>query len=151
MSKRCQFRKRNGEKCSADVQSGKDVCVFHDPERTEDGGRARRAGGLSHTRVAAVLAAETPDHPLRSTKEVSDLLAESINQLRRGQLDPKVANAVGYLASVLLRSLGQGRIEERLAQLERILGKAETTGGVFEFRSTTEIANERQDSTASVD
>jgi hypothetical protein len=151
MARNCRFRKQNGQRCGADPQSGKDLCVFHDPARASEGHRARRAGGLRRTRVAAVLAPETPDHPPRSTKEVSDLLAESINHLRKGQLDPKVANAVGYLASVLLRSLEQGRIEERLAQLERIIGKTEPTGGVFEFRSTTEIANARQDSTAAVD
>ena len=38
--------------------------------------------------------------------------------LRRGQLDPRVANAMGYLTSVLLRSLEQGPIEERLAKIE---------------------------------
>ena len=151
MANKCHFRKKNGARCGANAQPGNGLCVFHDPARAPEGYRARRAGGLSRTRVAAVLAPETPDHPLGGTKEVSDLLAESINQLRRGQLDPKVANAVGYLASVLLRALEQGRIEERLAQLERIIGKAETTGGVFEFRSTTETANERQNSTPAID
>jgi hypothetical protein len=48
-------------------------------------------------------------------------LSDSINRLRRGQLDPRVANAMGYLTSVLLRSLEQGPIEERLAKIEATL------------------------------
>jgi hypothetical protein len=71
--------------------------------------------------VAVVLPAGTPDHPLGNTTDVSQLLADSINQLRRGQLDPRVANAMGYLTSVLLRSLEQGPVEERLAKIEATL------------------------------
>src|SRR5215472_15948448 len=97
MTKTCQARKKNGDRCSADAQSGKDVCVFHDPGKAGDGRRARQAGGISRSRVAAVLSVDSPDHPLEDTRDVSKLLAQSINQLRRGLLDPKVANAVGYL------------------------------------------------------
>jgi len=41
-----------------------------------------------------VLPADTPDHPLNNTKEVSAFLADSINQRRRGELDPRVANGM---------------------------------------------------------
>src|SRR5438445_4817103 len=98
MAKKCQSRKKNGESCGADPQSGKGLCVFHDPAKAEDGRRARQAGGINRSRVATVLPPETPDDPLRSTTDVSTLLSESINQVQRGQLDPRMANAVGYLA-----------------------------------------------------
>ena len=42
--------------------------------------------------------------------------------MRRGQLDPRVANAEGYLASILLNALDQGPVEERLSRLEATLG-----------------------------
>ena len=72
--------------------------------------------------MATVLPPETPDNPLRSTTDVSTLLSESINQVRRGQLEPRVANAVGYLASILLNALDQGLVEERLSRVEATLG-----------------------------
>jgi hypothetical protein len=121
MVKKCEFRKKNGERCGADAQTGKNLCVFHDPARASEGRRARRAGGIIRSRLATVLPADTPDHPLGNTTDVSALLSDSINQLRRGQLDPRVANAMGYLTSVLLRSLEQGPIEERLAKIEATL------------------------------
>lgn len=68
-----------------------------------------------------MLPSDTPDHPLGNTKDVAAFLADSINQLRRGQLDPRVANAMGYLASIHLRALEQGPVEERLAKIEAIL------------------------------
>jgi hypothetical protein len=70
------------------------------------------------------------------------LLADSINRLRRGQLDPRVANSMGYLASVLLKALDQ-RLEDRLAHLEAVIyGKGETEAETFEFRPAKEAHNE---------
>ncbi len=91
MTKKCEFRKKDGERCDANAQAGKDSCVFHDPA------------------------------PLRNTTEVSAFLAKSINQVLRGALDPRVANSAGYLANVLLRSLEQGPLEIRMARLEAAL------------------------------
>ena len=121
MARKCEFRKKNGERCGADAQTGKSLCVFHDPARASEGRRARRAGGISRSRLATVLSTDTPDHPLGNTTDVSAFLSDSINRLRRGQLDPRVANSMGYLTSVLLRSLEQGPIEERLAKIEATL------------------------------
>jgi hypothetical protein len=116
-------------------QTGKDICVFHDPAKTSEGLRARRAGGITRSRTAAVLPFDTPDHPLGDTNQVSVLLADSINRLRRGQLDPRIANAIGYLASVLLKALESGRIEDRLAHLEAIMSSnSGTETEEFEFR-----------------
>jgi hypothetical protein len=121
MAKKCEFGKKNGERCGADAQTGKSLCVFHDPARVSEGRRARRAGGITRSRLATVLPADTPDHSLGNTTDVSAFLCDCINRLRRGQLDPRVANAMGYLTSVLLRSLEQGPIEERLAKIEATL------------------------------
>jgi hypothetical protein len=127
MTKKCDFRKKNGERCGADAQNGKSLCVFHDPANAAEGQRARRAGGVNRTRRSAVLPVETPDHPLATPNDISNLLALSINRVLRGQLDPKVANAVGYLATVLVRTLEQGPLEERMAKLEAMLGLGATS------------------------
>jgi len=49
------------------------------------------------------------------------LLSRTVNQTLRGEIDPKVANAVGYLSGVILRAREQGEIEERLAKIEEVL------------------------------
>jgi hypothetical protein len=33
MAKKCRFRKKNGERCDADAQTGKTLCAFHHPSR----------------------------------------------------------------------------------------------------------------------
>jgi hypothetical protein len=52
--------------------------------------------------------------------DVTGLLAQTINQVRSGRLDPKTGNAVGYLAGVLLKALQQGDFEARLQVLEAV-------------------------------
>jgi hypothetical protein len=49
------------------------------------------------------------------------LLGETINQVRRGGIDLRVANCVGYLSGILLAALEKGQMEERLAALEAII------------------------------
>ena len=51
------------------------------------------------------------------------MLGETINQVRRGELDPRVANAVGYLAAHLLKTLERTELEERITDLEAIVAR----------------------------
>src|SRR6266496_3515358 len=77
---------------------------------------------LAHARIRIPLVSYLLQmHPLRNTIDVSALLAETINQVRRGVVDPRVANCMGQLASVMLRSLEQGPMEIRMARLETAL------------------------------
>jgi hypothetical protein len=122
MPNRCQFRKQDGKPCGANAQSGKKFCVFHDPSKAEDGRRARREGGINRTRTAVVLPPQTPTVPLRNQLEIATFLAETINQVRRGELDARTANTLGFLANTLSRVLDQGETEDRLARIEARLG-----------------------------
>jgi hypothetical protein len=62
-----------------------------------------------------------PTVPLKSVGDVSGLLEETINRVRQGPFDLRAANAIGFLASVLLRSLEQGPVEDRLSKIEAAL------------------------------
>jgi hypothetical protein len=125
MAYQCEVPKKDGSICGAGAQRGKVVCVFHDPAKRADGRRARRAGGLARSAPARVLPADTPAIPLTSCKDVVGLLGESIMQTRRGELDPRVANTIGFLSGVLLKALDQGLVEERLLKVEAALGLSE--------------------------
>jgi hypothetical protein len=112
--------KPNGQRCNANAgQSG--YCFAHDPSLKGKRDAARKAGGRKRARGAVVLPMDAPDVPLKTVADVVALLAETINQTRKGALDPKVSNAVGYLGSVLLRALQEHEMEQRLAVLEAAL------------------------------
>jgi len=57
-----------------------------------------------------------------SPDDVLLLLADTIDEVKTGQLDPKVANSVGYLVGVMLKALEYDALNERLAALEAAVG-----------------------------
>ncbi|MFZ0321592.1 MAG: hypothetical protein WAL56_20880 [Candidatus Sulfotelmatobacter sp.] len=54
----------------------------------------------------------------KTAADLRDLLAESIVEIRAGKLDPKIANALGYIGVSYLRALEVSDVQERLAALE---------------------------------
>jgi hypothetical protein len=121
----CEFVKRGGERCRARPRAGSAFCFFHDPTAAGERRAARRRGGITRSRRAAVLPETEPDAPLNTVADVVSLLGVTINQTRRGQLDVKVANALSSLTNVLLRGISQGDLEQRLAAVEARLAAGE--------------------------
>jgi len=113
---RCRYKKHDGSPCRARPMEHSKACFFHHPGLAGRRTEAQRTGGSRNKQ--AVLSAETPDHPLKTVANVAELLASTINQIRRGQLDPKVGNTLAYLAATLLRALETGNLEARLSALE---------------------------------
>ena len=119
-SPQCEHEREDGVRCRARPMAGARFCFRHNPEPAVAAQRdaANRRGGRARARAVAVLPADTPDLELNSVSDVVALVGVTINQVRRGQLDCKQANAVGYLSSVLLRALEAGDLAERVAVLE---------------------------------
>ena len=128
----CRHIKSNRSRCRANARHGSIYCFFHDPESAIEREAARRNGGKERSRRAAVLPADTPDRRLDSASDVTVLLAETINQVLRGEVDPRISNAVGYLAGILLKAKEKDEIEQRLARLESILA-AQPVSSKFDF------------------
>src|SRR5579859_1271155 len=115
----CSYTRANGESCRARALNGKDRCFFHDLERADQRTAARRAGGLA-TR-GPVLPESTPDLRLQTAQDVLVLVADTINRVRTGELDPRVGNCVGYLSGIFLKAVEAGFTEERLRVLEKLV------------------------------
>ncbi len=116
---RCVATTRDGQPCQADAIQGSQFCLFHDPARAQDQTEARREGGRASRKPTVVLTApDAGDCPLDTVCHVKTLLGDTIRHVRTGQLDPKVANTVGYLAGILLKAVEVGELESRLATLE---------------------------------
>ena len=95
------------------------MCFFHDPAAAEKRTAAQRRGGQKGR--ATVLPANTPDFPLNDAGDASALLSVTINQLRRGQLDPKIATGLGYLLGLKMKAMDMAKLEKRVAGLEAAL------------------------------
>lgn len=112
----CKSTTKGGERCQAPAIDGSSFCFFHDPDLADERQRAQSSGGRNG--ATRTLPPSTPDLSVASSRDVVDLLSDTINQVRRGAIDPRVGNAVGYLANILLKAFEQGDIEDRVRALE---------------------------------
>jgi hypothetical protein len=138
----CTAAKPGGERCEAVCRQGTDHCSFHTPEFGALMRDARVAGGSARAKPAAAVGADVPDVEIATAAQIVALLGDTINRVRRGGLDPKIANAVGYLAAIALRGIEVGGLEERLAHIESVVcsAGAEPGGGLFGKRISAQQA-----------
>ena len=122
LARPCSAKTQTGAACQGRAKSGRAFCAFHDPRATAEQAEARRAGGRSRSAPRAVLPAEEADLVLEGPRDLPALLADTINRVRKGALDPRVANTVGYLAGVLIRAFEVSELEERIRRLEGASG-----------------------------
>jgi len=117
----CQKKKENNKPCQATPMNNSLFCFFHDPATTVERKAAQRAGGIERSKICTVLPLDIEDMPLKTVRDVVSLLATTINQVRKGQIDARISNAVGYLSGILLKGLEQSDTEKRLASMEAIV------------------------------
>ena len=117
--KSCAATKGDGTACGAAALPGSQFCFFHDPAKAAARRKAQSAGGQANR--MATLPADAPDVTVEDGADVVKLLGATINQVRRGEIDPRVANAVGYLSNIVLSATGQRELESRLAELETLV------------------------------
>ena len=116
-SARCSHARADGRPCGGFAVGGSRFCFAHDPDRATARDEARRRGG----RAGRVTTLPESSVRVRSLGDVLSLVEESINDVRAGRVDVRVANAVGYLANIAIRAIEQGDLAERLAALEAVL------------------------------
>jgi len=121
----CAATTKAGAPCTVPPLHGSDFCWCHDPtvdlERRQ---AARIAGGENRRRRA--LTAEF-DVLLTSAEECRDVLADTISKVRRGQLDLKFANSIGYLMTAGLKAVQMVELERRIAELEEAAGSGKAS------------------------
>jgi len=115
--RRCAQIRAGGVRCNGFAVAGSDSCFAHDPALTEQRDDARRRGGQAG-RVATLADSGLP---VRTLRDVVGLVETTINDVRAGRVDVKVANAVGYLANVAMKAIEQSGLEARLEALEAVL------------------------------
>lgn len=124
----CKAKTKTGSPCKATAQAGSDFCFFHDPTKTKERQASKVKGGKSGKlatlaavkpwRGQEVAVLQSPD-----VEELVALLADTIDDVRIGAIDPRIANSVGYLAGIILKAKEYDALNERLAAIEEALGK----------------------------
>ena len=123
----CKAKTKGGSPCKATAQAESDFCFFHDPTKAKERKASKVKGGKSGKlatlaavkpwRGQEVAVLQSPD-----VEELVALLADTIDDVRTGHIDPRIANSVGYLAGIILKAKEYEALEERLAAIEEALG-----------------------------
>lgn len=116
--KQCQFI-RNGRRCQAWAIKNSQFCFAHSPDRKRERMLARSKGGKSPKRNYNVL------EPIKieSHKDVVKLVSQTINEVRQGMVDVRIANCIFYGGGILIRALEFSDLEKRLEELEKAVFK----------------------------
>ena len=137
---RCRATTKSGDRCRGVATYG-DFCTFHAPELKDRRREGRAKGGMKtlgklkgDTKDGAVEDRVSTLKPWRGTAgdvkvldspdpaELLNLLADTIDEVRAGEISPQVANSVGYLAGVMVKVIEVHQMNERLQSLEKALG-----------------------------
>lgn len=128
---KCRASRKDGSPCRGDALAGGDYCAFHSPEKAADfqdgrvsGGKAGKLATLPPTAIKPWRGQAGELDVLQSVTpvELVNLLCQTIDDVRSGAVDPKVANSVGYLAGVIVKIQQYEALDERLAAIEEALG-----------------------------
>ena len=108
----CPATRRDGQPCRG-IANKSGFCMAHDPTLTEKRREAARLGGKGKARIAR-LGKLVPPRLIA----VYDHLEEALGQVHKGELEPRIAQAMAALAGAMVRVLTSGELEERVRRLE---------------------------------
>jgi hypothetical protein len=115
LAMKCGAKNKAGKPCGAAAIGGTKRCVMHSGRAVELGSKGGRRRARFNPEGLAEFTAP------KNAADLRDLLAQSIVEIRTGKMDPKLANAVGYVGASYLRALEVSDVETRLEKLERYL------------------------------
>jgi len=117
-TKKCTQILDNSEKCGAYALKGNVFCFSHDPGSREAKALAvKRGGEAKQIRIFDPLEEITVDTP----NDLVRLLAATINEVRDGSIDPKIASTIGFLSGHLIRAFEVAELNSKVEQVKSVL------------------------------
>jgi hypothetical protein len=112
----CYGNKRDGTRCQASALAAKKYCALHDePGKAAELGRL---SGESRRRSSTDLLSILPP---QNARDLHAALATIFAEVCSGQMDLKLGRSLGYIGSVLAKTIELSDHEIRLRAMERIL------------------------------
>ncbi len=122
---RCKHIKPDGSACKAGTIRNSGFCWFHSPRINNiEKQYSRYLGGKN--RHMPVVMIKLPEISIKGPRDVPPLLLDTIQHLRRGEIDVRLGTALCYLSNVLLKSY-EPELEARIVKMENFL-KENVTG-----------------------
>jgi len=116
---RCVYKKENGGQCQANAMTNSDYCYMHNPDISEkEKMEAKIRGGSNRSMI---IKNPLPELQIKKIPDVALLIVDTINRVRAGEMDVRVANCLGFLSDKLIKALEVSDLEERFEKLEQIV------------------------------
>jgi len=116
---KCQQIKSDGQPCGAFAMTGSECCYLHNPAiPSEEKRLAQIQGGANR---ALTIAEPLPAMSLETPTDAVLLLADTINRVRAGQLDVRIANCIGVLSGHLLKALEIAQLKDKIDIIDTLI------------------------------
>lgn len=119
MAKQCAFTFESGTQCRGYAVEGSLYCLSHDPDLKEARIARSKKGGEATSYEKLELA--LPPLAIVNASDVVSAAIQTINEVRAGNLPPKVASTIGYLLGVALKGFEQSELQNRVQTIERVI------------------------------
>ena len=120
----CKFIKPDGTQCNANAMSGLDYCYTHNPDISDEEKReAKQRGGQNR---AIAISEPLPPLKIAEPNDAVLLIVDTINRVRAGELDIRVANCLGFLTDKLLKAFEVSKLNDRVEIIERVILEKKT-------------------------
>ena len=118
---KCKFIKDDETLCNANAMSDSSYCFLHNPDISEEEKQNAQAKGGKGNKIKIMEPLEQV--AIEKVEDVVKLLADTINRVRSGELDIKIANCIGYLSGHLTKAMEISELEQRIQTIERAVAK----------------------------
>ena len=118
-NKKCRHIKDDGQPCGAYAMTGSEYCYLHNPAISDDKKRiAQVKGGEAR---ALTIAEPLPYMMLENPHDAIILIADTINRVRAGELDVRIANCIGVLSGHLIKAFETAQLKDKVEMIDRIV------------------------------
>lgn len=116
----CHFTKSDGQPCGGYSMTGSDYCFLHNPAIPDEEKRlAQTRGGAN--RAVLTVAEPLPQVRLETPSDAVMLLADTINRVRAGELDVRIANCIGVLSGHLIKALEVSQLKDKIDIIDTLI------------------------------
>jgi hypothetical protein len=118
---KCKQIKDDGTPCGAFAMQGTEFCFFHNPDIDEAEKKdAQTKGGANR---ALVNKESLPAIPIKAPSDAITLLNDTIDKVRSGKLDIRVANCIDVLTGHLLKAFEVAELTSKVEFIEQVIQK----------------------------
>lgn len=119
MSKKCKQIKDDKTPCGAFPMAGSEYCYLHNPDISAEAKKlAQQRGGAS---TSLTVAEALPVMTLETPQDAVELIADTINRVRAGKLDVRIANCIGVLSGHLIKAFEVTQLKDKMELIDRVV------------------------------